>query len=339
MEKRTLILDKYGQFLGKHSERLMLKEKGQTIEEVPLIHLETVLITSRGVLLSSDAVEVCAERGIDIILAPGNGAIIARLSGPYLVGTVKTRREQLLAYHDNRGFQLAKAVASVKIANQKNLLRYFAKYRKTTDKILYEIMEAASQKLDLLADEVERLEAENVDSARDQILNIEGRSASLYWDTTKALIADNVTWTGREHRGATDPINSALNYGYAILYTQIDRAVVLAGLDPFAGFVHVDRSGKPSLVLDLIEEFRQPIVDRAIFSMLGKGTEIEVDDAGMLKDKSRRTIAEKVFERLDGEERYKGAKYKLKTIILRQAQSVASHLRGEDPYKPFIAGW
>jgi CRISPR-associated protein Cas1 len=339
MEKRTLILDKYGQFLGKHSERLMVKEKGQTIEEVPLLHLETVLITSRGVLLSSDAVEVCAERGIDIILAPGNGAILARLSGPTLVGTVKTRREQLFAYQDQRGFQLAKAMASGKISNQKNLLRYFAKYRKTTDKTLYAIMEEASQKLDLLAEELEKLEAENIDSVREQILNVEGRSASLYWDTIKALIADDIAWLGREHRGATDPINSALNYGYAILYTQVDRAVVLAGLDPFAGFVHVDRSGKPSLVLDLIEEFRQPVVDRAVFSMLGKGTEIQVDDNGMLKDQSRRTIAEKVLERLDGEERYKGAKHKLKTIILRQAQSVASFLRGEEPYKPFVAGW
>jgi len=57
-------------------------------------------------------------------------------------------------------------------------------------------------------------------------------------------------------------VNSALNYGYGILYGQVWGAVMNAGFEPFAGFLHLDRPGKPSLVLDLIEEFRQPIVDR-----------------------------------------------------------------------------
>ena len=104
----------------------------------------------------------------------------------------------------------------------------------------------------------------------------------------------------REHRGAPDAVNSALNYGYGILYTQVWGAIMNAGLEPFAGFLHVDRPGKPSLVLDLIEEFRQPIVDRAVIAALTKGLKLETRE-GLLTDESRRAVAGAVLERLESE--------------------------------------
>jgi CRISPR-associated protein Cas1 len=91
-------------------------------------------------------------------------------------------------------------------------------------------------------------------------------------------------------------VNSALNYGYGILYTQVWGALMNAGLEPFAGFLHVDRPGKPSLVLDVIEEFRQPIVDRAVIAMLTKGVKIETRE-GLLTDESRRTCSRYVLRR------------------------------------------
>ncbi|HOL24567.1 MAG TPA: CRISPR-associated endonuclease Cas1 [Candidatus Hydrothermia bacterium] len=339
-EKRQLILDKYGLFLSKHSERLRVKSEGQIVEEVPLIHLDSVLITSRGVSVSSDVVEICAVRGIDIVYISGNGEVYGRLSGPSLVGTVKTRREQLMALGDERGYELGKAFAAGKIQNQKNIIRYFARYRKVVDKELFEFLEDSRKKLEGHIKSLMDIAGRNVDEIRDLILNIEGRSAAIYWEAMRALLRENMEWQGREGRGAKDPINSALNYGYAILYGQVEKAIILAGLDPYAGFVHTDRAGKPSLVLDMIEEFRQQVVDRVIFGMLGKGSEVKVDDEGMLDEKTRKTIAQKLFERLDGEERYGGMKQKLRTILLKQAQAVASFVRRDRPiYKPFVGGW
>ena len=171
-------------------------------------------------------------------------------------------------------------------------------------------------------------------------MNIEGRSAAKYWEAMGALLGDESEWLGREGRGAKDPINSALNYGYAILYGQVEKVLILAGLDPYAGFVHTDRAGKPSLVLDLIEEFRQQVTDRVIFGMLGKGSEITVDEEGMLEEKARKQIAQKIFERLESEERYEGMKHKIRTIMFKQAQAIASFARGDRSiYKPFIGGW
>ncbi|NWF91383.1 MAG: CRISPR-associated endonuclease Cas1 [Syntrophaceae bacterium] len=339
-DKRQLILDKYGLFLSKHSERLRVKVEGKIVEEVPLIQLESVLITSRGVAISSDVIEICSERGIDIFFISGTGDVYGRLGSPTLVGTVKTRREQLMALGDKRGLDLGKAFAAGKIGNQRNLLRYFARYRKTADRDVYAVMDAVCGKLEDHEKDLFAIEGENIDEVRESILSVEGRSSALYWEAIKEMLRDDIGWSGREGRGAKDPINSALNYGYGILYGQVEKSIVFAGLDPYAGFIHTDRAGKPSLVLDLIEEFRQQVVDRAIFALVGKGRDIAINEEGMLDDKSRKMIAQKVFERLDGDERYEGMKQKVKTILVKQAQAVASFLRGDrSVYKPFVGSW
>ncbi|MBT9148386.1 MAG: CRISPR-associated endonuclease Cas1 1 [Syntrophomonadaceae bacterium] len=143
---------------------------------------------------------------------------------------------------------------------------------------------------------------------------------------------------GREHRGAEDPLNSMLNYGYGILYSQLWSAVLLAGLEPFAGYMHVDRPGKPSLVLDLIEEFRQPVVDRVVIAMFSKGCKVQLEE-DKLSATLRKELAEKILGRLETTENYDGKKYKLSTIIQRQSRSIATFVRGEGKYRPFVGGW
>lgn len=339
-DKKELIVNKFGTFISKHSERIRVKHEGKIIEEVPLMHLNSVLITSRGVSLSSDVVEVCSERGIDIFFVAGNGDVYCRLGGAAPVGTVKTRREQLLAFFDKRGLQLGKAFSEGKLQNQENLVRYFAKYRKLTCPEAFDALDESARKIREIRGEIDQIQGDSIDEVREVLLSIEGRAASIYWDAMALLIEKDLQWPGRQGRGAKDPLNSALNYGYAILYGQVEKAIVLAGLDPYAGFVHTDRSGKPSLVLDLIEEFRQQIVDRTVFGLLGKGSEFEVDQEGLLVDKIRKRIAQKLFERLDSEERYEGAKHRLRTILLKQAQALATYLRGDRPlYRPFVGSW
>jgi CRISPR-associated protein Cas1 len=124
------------------------------------------------------------------------------------------------------------------------------------------------------------------------------------------------------------------------LYSQIERALVLAGLDPYGGFIHTDRPGKPSLVLDLIEEFRTAVIDRTMLGLANKGVQIEQDDRGRLSDKSRRQLAEKVFARLESQEKYEQKRHALQAIIQMQARHLATYLRQErDHYEPFVAGW
>ena len=132
----------------------------------------------------------------------------------------------------------------------------------------------------------------------------------------------------------------ALNYGYGVLYGDVERALVLAGLDPYGGFLHTDRPGKLSLVLDMIEPFRAPVVDRSVLAMLGKGSPISLDPQGRLETETRRSLAAKVHERLDAPARDQGKRLSLRTILQSQARQLAVFLRNErDDFNAYMAEW
>lgn len=342
----TLIADRFGAYVSKHSERLRVSVKKEVVAEQPLLFLEQVLVSGRGVSISSDAIEACCERGIPVHFLSGRSEPYAALYASGLGGTVITRRAQLTAYDDRRGVVLACAFAIGKIVNQANLLRYVAKYRKTTDPGLFLELRLRAGEVRDHVDEARRLieraePSARVDDLRGSLLSIEGRAAQHYWNALTLVVPEQLGWPGREGRGARDPFNAALNYGYGVLYGQVERALVLAGLDPYGGFIHVDRPGKPSLTLDLIEEFRAPVVDRTILGMVNRGTQIAQDGEGLLTVEVRRAIADHVLERLEeSTERYEGKRQKLRFILQTQARHVASFLRGDRPaYEPFVSGW
>lgn len=135
-----------------------------------------------------------------------------------------------------------------------------------------------------------------------------------------------------------DEVNSLLNYGYGILYSHVWGAIVNAGLEPFAGFLHVDRPGKPSLVLDLIEEFRQPVVDRTVIAHINLGESIKMKN-GMLEQETRKLIGSKIIERLEDHETFEGRKYKIRSIIQMQARNLSAFLSNRREYKPFRFKW
>ena len=119
-----LIVEGRGTFLGKHQARLRVTREQKTISEVPLIHLDVVIIADSGVAISSDVVRVCSEEGIPIHFLDHLGHPTASLYSAGLTGTVLTRRAQLLAYENASGVALAKAFVTGKLENHANLLRY-----------------------------------------------------------------------------------------------------------------------------------------------------------------------------------------------------------------------
>jgi len=339
--RRVLVIDGAGLRVGKHSERLRVSRESGVLEDVPLLDLEQVLIVGRGVTVSSDIVVACAERDIALdFVSVREGPQAALL--PALPGaTVRTRRAQFAAYGDARGAYLARTFAQGKLYNAARLLRYLAKNRHATDEGAYQRAASAAILIEGLARNVASVAGDDADSVRQGVLTLEGQGSELYWSTARALLLAAVEWERRDTRGAQDPVNSALNYGYAILYAQVQRAIVLAGLDPYGGFLHADRPGKPSLVLDMVEEFRQMVVDRCIYALFNKGVRMEMDEeSGGLIAPSRYAIIDRVRERLDGDEPYDGRRYALRDIIQGQARRLAAYLRGERAaYEPFIGRW
>ena len=338
---RELVVAERGAYIGKHSERIRVTRKGEVLAEMGLVDLRQILIISGGVSLSSDVVSLCAERGIPIHFLDFAGRSYAGLMSSQLTGTVKTRREQLLAYLDRRGLTLAKGFAEGKINNQLNLVRYMNKYQTTKNPTLHAEIERDVADMRGYLIELERVQGATVDEVRGLLLSVEGRAAQVYWEIMGRLLLVETDWPGRVTQGATDLVNSLLNFGYAILYSRVEQAIVLAGLDPFAGFSHTDRPGKPSLVYDLVEEFRQPVVDRVVFAMLNQRRALAVDADGRLTVEARKLLAAEILARLnDGRERYEGKKHTLQSILYNQARHIATFVRGDgQEYTPFITGW
>ena len=333
-----LIADTFGSHVGKYSERLKVTKKNETLMQAPLLHLRSVTITSRGVSISADALEACCERGFPIFFLDHLGENYASIYAAGLTGTVLTRREQLLAYHDARGKAFVLALSEAKIHNQAANLKYLAKTRAERDPAAHQELRLCAGEVMDMTENLRRLTGETVDDIRSSTMGAEGNASRRYWSAVGAVLPEQYGWTGRQGRGASDPINSLLNYGYGILYGRIEQAILLAGLDPYAGFLHADRPGKPSLVLDLIEEFRQIAVDRLVFGLANRDYIVEQDEKGRLADEARRTYAEKVLAHLETEVRWEGKRYPLRFVIQNQARSLAAFLRRDrENYTAFKA--
>jgi len=333
-----LILSGFGLFLSKKSERLLVRKGKEVIYQFPFFRLNEVVVGSKGITLSSDLLEELCLRGIRLSFLDRSGKPYAMVTSPMLTATVQARREQILAFTDKRGLEFSKAVVLGKIKNQERLLRYFGKYLKKEAEDRFLKIEAIAAQLRNLWKKVPAIDGGSVSEARGALMGMEGTAGRIYWEAVKDIIGHRVEFLGRDHRGATDAVNSLLNYGYGILYSQVWGAVLNAGLEPFAGFLHVDRPGKPSLVLDLVEEFRQPVVDRTVIAYVNLGTNVGMKD-GLLDADTRKAIGDKIVERLLASETYQGKQYQIRSIIQMQARRLAGFLRGDGEYKAFSFKW
>ena len=124
-----LFVSGFGLFIGKKSERVVVRKGKSVCAQVPLMRLQEIIVASRGVSFSSDLIEELCERGIRIACLTSSGKPFALLTSPMLTATVETRRAQFAAYQNERGAELCRWIVAGKLHNQEKLLRYFAKSR------------------------------------------------------------------------------------------------------------------------------------------------------------------------------------------------------------------
>jgi CRISPR-associated protein Cas1 len=330
-----LLVSGFGLFVGKKGARVVVRKGKETCGQLPLLRLQEIVLSSKGISLSTDLLEELCGRGIRVAFLTSSGRPYALLTSPLLTATVETRRAQFAAYHDERGAEIARWVVAGKIRNQEKLLRYFAKNR---DGEARRRLEEAAAALRKLRRQALKAEGHNVEAVRPLLMGLEGTAGRMYWREVVAMLPDCLGFEGRVHEAPADAVNAMLNYGYGILYAHVWGAVMNAGLEPFAGFLHSDRGGKPSLVLDLTEEFRQPVVDRAVFTWLTKGGKGRLVN-GMLDGESKEAVAGRVMLRLQATETHRGKNHQVRSIIQMQARLAAAAVRGLRPYRPFTFKW
>ena len=332
-----LIVDGYGKSIAKRDNQIVIKENGKEKDYYRAQDLSQILLIGKG-SITFDALSLLAEHDIDCVSIDWRGYVDYRLSSPDRKNAIVTK-EQYFALNDSRSGYLAKSFIIAKMENQKAVLATLAKSRENNEFLINQ-----RNKISENLDKLKRLYAKNSDSIRSKIMGLEGQASHEYWLGFGHVIKDKWNFEGRTGRGAQDPINSMLNYGYAVAESEIWKSIYLAGLDPYCGFLHAERYGRASLVYDLIEEFRQQIVDKTVLTMVNQN-QVHLDDFEyngdmlLLNDKSRRLLVSKITDKLNSKISFNDAKATYSDIIMHQGKTIANFLIGDSPYSGFYLRW
>lgn len=338
-----LVVDGFGIYVNKRENQIVVKENGKELAYALATELKQLVISGSG-SISIDALSLLAENRVDVIFINKRGEVSMRLSSPEM-RTVQTRKEQYYAFKDWRSGHLAKNFVIGKLKNQISSIYSWAKNRADTDKSTADTLLNKRKEIENVLDKIENLKDEKIDNLRDSLMGYEGNAATHYWTAFSLLIPDKLNFKDRSGRYAKDGVNSLLNYGYALLEGETWRMVHMAGLDPYGGYLHVDRPGKPSMVLDLMEEFRQQIVDKTVIFMVSKNMvspeNFVFDEEICNIDKIlKRTYMSKILEKFEEYITYKNLKRRWSDLILDQARNVSKFLKNEvNSYEPFYLRW
>lgn len=175
----------------------------------------------------------------------------------------------------------------------------------------------------------------------DTLMGYEGMSSRVYFKALKMVIPDVYGFSGRLKHPSPDIVNVMLSYGYGILYSKIRSALVGVNLNPYRGVLHASYRNQEALVYDLIEEFRQPIVDRSVLTLVGR-KQVDVGDFDVkndhciMDDRFKREYADFILSRLESETKYEGRTETFQNIIEFQARKLKDAIVNDVDYAPFV---
>jgi len=333
----TLYVTTQGTYLSKDGDCILVAREDHPKARIPMHNVDG-LVCFGQVSISPFLLGACAKLGITISWFDQYGRFLARAEGP-VSGNVRLRRMQYAASDVGKAcVDISRSIVLGKVANQRYILqRYCRDYGDELGCIepVIRSLGVAMRRLDSF---------EDMDSLR----GCEGDAARGYFSVFPHLIrsADPAfCFTGRNRRPPLDAVNCLLSFIYTLLTHDARSALEGVGLDPQVGFLHRERPGRPSLALDLMEEFRPWFADRLVLSLINRGQlqgdDFESSDSGAvtLKDDARRTVLTAYQERKAETLKHPFTQETLSIGLLwhMQARLLAMHLRGDlDAYPPFL---
>lgn len=335
----TLYVTTQESYLAKEGETVVVLVEGKPRLRVPIHNLEGIVCFGR-VGASPALMGLCGGSGVSLSFLTERGRFLARVVGP-VSGNVLLRREQFrIADDQGRSAALARAFVAGKIVNCRGVLLRAARDRPDGDGI-DDLRQSAAR----LAEVGRRLEgATSVEAVR----GLEGEAARTYFAVFDRLVTadkDNFFFRGRSRRPPMDNLNALLSFLYVLLAHDVASALGGVGLDPAVGFLHADRSGRPSLALDLLEELRPILADRVALTLVNRrqvrmtGFGTTASGAVNMDDATRKTVLAAYQKRKQENitHTFLEDKFALGLVPHAQAMLLARHLRGDlDGYPPFF---
>lgn len=331
----TLFVTREGAYLAKDGAAVDVRQDGQSLLRVPLHNLEGIVALGFDIGASAHLMAACAEAGVTLSFCTPNGRFLAAVQG-FAPGNVLLRRAQYRVADDlSASTRIARPIIAAKLANARTVLQRAARDHGTIPEVT-----TATAWLARSADATSR--AQDLDALR----GIEGDAAGAYFEVFAHLIkVDGFPFSGRIRRPPTDPVNALLSFLYSLLAHDCRSALESVGLDAAVGFLHRDRPGRPSLALDLMEEFRPVLADRAVLTLLNRrqisSKDFRTGELGAveLTDDARKLVLTTWQERKRDEITHPFLEEKTTIGLLPflQARLLARHLRGDiDAYPAFL---
>ncbi len=339
----TLFITLEGAYLRKDGAAVEVRLEGVTKLRVPLHNLDGIACFGWDISCSAALMAACATAGVSLSFHNPYGKFLAASQG-FTPGNVLLRREQYRrADHEPAAVAIAAPIISAKLANSRHiLLRAARDHGGKSAERAHALIQAA----DTLAT---RQGLVGRATTLETLRGIEGDAAAAYFAVFPHLMTNHdpaVTMAGRSRRPPLDPVNALLSFLYTLLTHDCRSALESCGLDSQCGFLHRDRPGRPSLALDLMEEFRGFLADRTALSLLNRkqltSRDFDTLESGavVLQDASRKVVMTAWQERKQEEITHPFLDEKTTIGLLPhlQARLLARHLRGDlDAYPAFLA--
>jgi len=326
IKNSEIILNRFGLYISMSKGKVVVKEYGKVIQTSPINWVTRIIVMTKGVSISSNLILECSKRKIDIDFIEKSRPY-AQITY-YSVVSNELHLKQLDLKNSKKGFKIALSLIKAKMKNQINLIKYYARYREREDVESFELLERYIEQMEGIL--------KNIKNAKDipALMGYEGSLSVVYWKSFGILIDEKEF--KRETFNAPDAINQSLNYGYAFIYHRVQSALLKTGVNIYHSFLHSSQDNKPTLVFDMVEVFRQLVVDREIISILNRGTEL-TSNKGRLTKKSIKVITENIQERLATPTKWRKGKYKIVTIIDEQALELSHVIKGiKSNFKGFV---
>lgn len=259
-----LIINTYGTYVHVKDDlfEVSMTKEGEKQKHHFASQKVTSMLMSKGSAISTDAVILAMKNNIDIIVFERDGMPVGRFWHSKPGSTSRIRKQQLEASMNQTGVYWIKTWLTGKLDNQVELLKRLKNHRPAT-------ADSIQEKIDgiiALRAKMKELKGDKIDLVDDTLRGLEGTAGRIYFQTLSSLLSERYQFAGRSFRPAKDPYNAFLNYAYGVLYSRVEKVLVIAGLDPFVGFMHRDDYNMKSMVFDFIEPYRT-YADEVVFKL------------------------------------------------------------------------
>lgn len=327
----TLYLTEQGSCLRQEHGRLLVEKDGRCLFSTPALQVERVLVFGT-VQLTPHALSLLLRQGIDTSFLSVQGRLKGRLVAPHSKNIALRLAQYERARDPEFALHMARILVAAKIRNARVVLGRYARNHPTPE------IEALDAGLDRLALEAGRKRAVS------SLLGVEGRAAEIYFQGLGHMLrAPDWKFEGRVRRPPRDPFNALLSLGYTLVGNELMAVTTAMGLDAHLGFLHGISYGRPSLSLDLLEEFRAPLADRFTLSLVNLQI-IGCDDFAARPNGGLYLREVPLKRYLQEYEKYLNNAFKhpetgqrttFRRVFALQVQSMARAIRGEGDYDPY----